>query len=753
MDNFFKEEVKNNRKSIELLDVLVANEINSPSLFESALLFLATDKKTLVVKKIGKSHSSLMDSFDYFQNSSIDSTPIHYKGSIIIALPCIKSMEDGVKLYLGVIVQDNKEKMEIYHSYLSGLINGLAQEQQLREVIPYLIDVSVGRVLAEAGYEMEYRKLASAFVHSIADEYKETCAAAVCEKIDNEFFVVSSSQEVILHKMPLENVFSNPKMNSPYSTYHGTLFFDSYHWHAILTLSNDQGIYGCIILSFESDELKEQALQGINNWAQDLLSLFAKGYYLEKLLNEGKRRDLLLQVTKKFHSTMDIGEVLGEIIYAIEQVYPSFKVNLLLSHEWEVKEGVPIKPLMYGSESGNRIAEHAYLTGVIQIEQIDLKNEVVLYAPLRGKQGVYGVMEIQASSDVRLPKHEIDFIEMLADTGGNALENAELYQQSRKLIHDLQLINQTSHQLNLNLRLADTINFMTKQIKNSFGAEQVGFIMFLSNGEFNLLDGSTSFFTKNETLEDLAPFIRKVKREKDPIYIGDTELREEISIMGYRSMLAVPMIQSNELKGLVLAAHSEPYHFTFESFKLLQSLIHHSTLAFTNSMLHEELKKLVITDHLTRLYSRNHLDEKIQESMFKDVEGTFLLLDIDNFKSINDTYGHQVGDDIIIQVANIMKKNIREEDIAARWGGEELAIYLPRVEVEIGYQVAERVVKAVAVETSPRVTVSCGVSCWHSQELDNSSSKTLFNLADEGLYVAKSTGKNRAILQLKPKNQ
>ena len=123
----------------------------------------------------------------------------------------------------------------------------------------------------------------------------------------------------------------------------------------------------------------------------------------------------------------------------------------------------------------------------------------------------------------------------------------------------------------------------------------------------------------------------------------------------------------------------EPYYFSFDNFKLLQSLIHHSSLAMANSILREELEKMVITDHLTQLRSRNYLDKQMGESMQEDEEGTFILIDIDNFKKVNDTYGHQIGDDILVQVANLIQSNIRESDIGARWGGEELAIYLPKV--------------------------------------------------------------------------
>ncbi len=235
-----------------------------------------------------------------------------------------------------------------------------------------------------------------------------------------------------------------------------------------------------------------------------------------------------------------------------------------------------------------------------------------------------------------------------------------------------------------------------------------------------------------------------MKDNKEPVYHADIHLFPEFRHETHRSLLALPMVHGSELKGLVFVIHSAPYHFTFEQFKLLQSIIHHSTLAFTNSIMHEELENLVITDHLTRLYSRSHLDETLQASLQEHEEGTFLLFDIDNFKQINDTFGHQVGDSIIIQVAKVMQKNLREKDTAARWGGEELAVYLPNVPLERGIQIAKRIVIAIADETDPAVTASCGVATWHSPS-SKSTAQKLFHLADQALYEAKKLGKNQVI--------
>ncbi|WP_156323882.1 diguanylate cyclase domain-containing protein [Bacillus sp. JCM 19034] len=472
--------------------------------------------------------------------------------------------------------------------------------------------------------------------------------------------------------------------------------------------------------------------------------LFQKAYVYESEQLKSKHRELLLQVMKKFHSTMKSEDVLHEIVDAIHEAFPEYLVYLLLSQEWKGKDDIPIKPLLYGNEVGSKVVEHAYVTGEIQI--VKGKEKLALFVPLRGKQGVYGVMEIKAPNIQQLPKEEVEFIQMLADTGGNALENAELYQQSRHLIQDLRLINETTHQLNEHRRLSDTVHYMTSQIIESFGAEEVGFILIQDDDTVRVLEESTSLFHTDGICEQIAPLLDKVRVDKDPIYIGELELYDVGRIPGYQSVLAVPMIHNQELKGIVIALHHYSYHFTFAHFKLLQSLIHHSTLAMTNSMLHEELERLVITDHLTELYSRNYLDEQIQKSMEEGKQGTFLLIDIDDFKKINDTYGHQVGDQVIIQVATILKDVVTNQGIAARWGGEELALYLPDTHHKKGKKLADIILRRVKIESDPTVTISVGISYWNSDAEHSPSLNQLFHQADQSLYDAKESGKDRFVM-------
>jgi diguanylate cyclase (GGDEF)-like protein len=497
---------------------------------------------------------------------------------------------------------------------------------------------------------------------------------------------------------------------------------------------------GLIQLKFAEDSfVSDELIEAIRN---DFSKIFTRIRKVSQILNEEKRYEQLHRAATKIHSSMNIDDVLEEIVRTLKEVYPSFTCHLFLSDDGSTHRDLPIKLLSYESEDEHMGAMQAYVTGQIQLEDSLVNKQSIIYAPIKGAQGIYGVIEMVAPTIMALPKSEIRFISLLANTAGSALENAKLYEQSKRLIADLQLINETIHRLNTNLRFQDALQFMVEKIKTSFAAEEVGFVIFQENQQ-KILPGSTPFFHSRDAKAYIDFVLRRIQCSRDTLFLGDAK----ISVQGkttFRSLMAVPMMHGM-LKGVAIVLHREAYHFSFDMFKLLQSLIHHSTLAFTNASLREELERMVITDRLTNLYARHYLDERIKQSMSQDGYGTFLLIDIDNFKKVNDTYGHQVGDEIIIQVADIIKSNIREHDIGARWGGEELAVYLPKVSLSAGVSIANRLVQKVREHTNPPVTISCGVSYWKSNRAD--SVKELFNRADEALYTAKRTGKNRVVVQ------
>jgi len=158
-----------------------------------------------------------------------------------------------------------------------------------------------------------------------------------------------------------------------------------------------------------------------------------------------------------------------------------------------------------------------------------------------------------------------------------------------------------------------------------------------------------------------------------------------------------------------------------------------------------ELQLLSITDPLTKLYNRHKIDAELSHEYGRASRygGTFslLILDIDFFKKINDTYGHQAGDSVIKEIAMLLQKNSRDIDVVGRWGGEEFIILCPRINVSQALELANRIRASIelylfSIKTS--ITISIGVAEFNSQE----TVIELVKRADDNLYTAKSNGRN-----------
>lgn len=160
------------------------------------------------------------------------------------------------------------------------------------------------------------------------------------------------------------------------------------------------------------------------------------------------------------------------------------------------------------------------------------------------------------------------------------------------------------------------------------------------------------------------------------------------------------------------------------------------------------LEKLSITDKLTGLFNRHHIDKKVHElyslSHRYQVPFTLILLDIDDFKKVNDTYGHIQGDKVLKTVSKLLRLNSRESDIVGRWGGEEFIIICPNTDIDSAVKVAEKMRKAIEMEIFDidiPVTASFGISNYSNHK----SYEDLIIKVDKALYQAKTSGKNTIV--------
>jgi diguanylate cyclase (GGDEF)-like protein len=214
-----------------------------------------------------------------------------------------------------------------------------------------------------------------------------------------------------------------------------------------------------------------------------------------------------------------------------------------------------------------------------------------------------------------------------------------------------------------------------------------------------------------------------------------------------RSIIAVPLTVNGEIIGVIEAINKTTEGFSSFDLQMLHFISTQSAIAINNADLYNN----AIRDGMTKLYIGKYFRERLQEEWSRSIRKkhhlSVIIFDIDNFKGINDTYGHQAGDRVIIEVAIVLMNNCRSIDIPCRYGGEEYSVILPETERDEALTFADRMRTIVAglrleyEDITIRATVSGGVATIPSVEAKDPSE--LIEMADMALYYSKNNGKNK----------
>ncbi|MCK4304133.1 MAG: GGDEF domain-containing protein, partial [Candidatus Eisenbacteria sp.] len=239
-----------------------------------------------------------------------------------------------------------------------------------------------------------------------------------------------------------------------------------------------------------------------------------------------------------------------------------------------------------------------------------------------------------------------------------------------------------------------------------------------------------------------------VAKQKRPVLLSELHrgCRTDNSTVG--CFMSVPLIVQGELIGVLNLSHAVPRTFTEDHLRLLALIAGQAAATIQRLLLYDEMQRLAITDDLTNIYNRRHFLERMQGEIDRArryaTSFSLMFIDIDNFKELNDSYGHQVGDRILTELGTILKHWARSSDIVARYGGEEFIVLLPMTDKPRAVNAAERLRTRVQRHTFYRrkkLTVSVGVATFDE---DGDTIDQLLGRVDEALYMAKKTGRNRA---------
>jgi len=221
-----------------------------------------------------------------------------------------------------------------------------------------------------------------------------------------------------------------------------------------------------------------------------------------------------------------------------------------------------------------------------------------------------------------------------------------------------------------------------------------------------------------------------------------------------KSYISLPLVAHKAVIGIISLSSSDDNMFGGEMNDTLIVVINESSIVINNVMLREEIKRLAITDGLTKCYNHRHFQEIIANEFnrCKRYKSLFalLIIDIDHFKNVNDTYGHMAGDSVLREVSSRLKNSIRDVDFAARYGGEEFALIFPATNLIGAFQTADRIRQSIADMTfselppEKQITISIGVSSY--PEILAQTQYELIDRTDQALYRAKHGGRNKVEL-------
>ena len=271
-------------------------------------------------------------------------------------------------------------------------------------------------------------------------------------------------------------------------------------------------------------------------------------------------------------------------------------------------------------------------------------------------------------------------------------------------------------------------------------------------GRYRALEGRT-FADNNGLVANVirygAPLPGRDLQAMDQKVIFD----EQIQVRGLAAVKIFPLNAATRSLGTLVVGSRNKSAIDGETLRMIEVIAIQAAQAVLRAQFFEQMEKMAITDGLTGVLNHRTFQAKADEALAQAKRYgrhcSIVLVDVDHFKSVNDTYGHPAGDRVLQGVARILKQQARDTDIVARYGGEEFVIVMPETDARGARVIAERIRECVgsspfSTEVGPlRVTVSLGLATYPA---DGPEKKLLIDLADQALYQAKRQGRNRSLM-------
>lgn len=511
--------------------------------------------------------------------------------------------------------------------------------------------------------------------------------------------------------------------------------------------------------SFQSDTNKQEK--------QSAVTQNTSINYMRDLDSQNDEQNLLYSIVYFMSRNFKAYSSLG---FIFNPVTKSFELNSYQSKSVHIANGVSI-PLGKGIIGKIGLEKRVFMSGNLPLYNSEILyysspaeiNSILAVPIISDADELLGALVLDCIDKNAFRDEDKEILKRFSILAAALLTNARMRAFQERAAHTFQIFYQASHRFTTSLNLNDVFDVIfatvplitacSRQIGIVFDENRnVGRIVGVRGNsvdikpgmEFSINQGLYSFvFQKRKmvNISDFLPYQGKYYR----FFPNETQ---DSSI---RSLVIFPITDDEfRCRGVFSVESKEPNQFTIEIMQIFSNLMENASVAFTRAVLYQRMELLATTDGLTGL--NNH--RNFQELLSKELERakrykhplSLLLMDIDHFKTFNDTYGHPVGDLVLKEISLCIQKSIRINDIPARYGGEEFTVIIPETNQANAMIIAERVRTTIenhiihSLEKQLRVTVSIGCASYPSQA---TSQQELIDLADKALYYSKGHGRNQ----------
>ena len=373
-----------------------------------------------------------------------------------------------------------------------------------------------------------------------------------------------------------------------------------------------------------------------------------------------------------------------------------------------------------------------------------------LAIPLMVGDEVMGVLDCQSDQPDHFDRETIDLLTLFSTQASMALQNARLHALEQQRARQLRAINAVAQQCTAVLDLEELLGRVCELVQQSFQSEQVSLLLREQEelvlrahhgGLTPLVERGARFAAGEQPWSEILAKSSTLIQSR----AQGSELYAETA-----TRMSVPLISFGQVLGILLLDSSRSGVFSESDVQPLESVADICSTAIQNAHYVERVKQLAYIDGLTGIFNRRFFELRIAEEIERARRHksgmAVIMADIDQFKNLNDDFGHLLGDEVLRQVSSLFQQQLRKIDVVCRYGGEEFGLILPQTGASHALRVAEKLRRAVESWKFPgvprTVTISAGIGVFpdHGTTRDE-----LVRAADNGLYAAKQAGRNRTI--------